>query len=196
VWTAPLTLTPEPYRRAPLDGPLRVGMIGTAAWPPTAAALRALVEEVWPGVRRRVPEARLLVAGRGTAAMGLRGPGMEVRGEVPSSTAFLSELSVLAYPVPRGSGVKVKVLEALATGLPVVTTPPGAEGLVAPGGLVVTPVGDVRAAVDAVSRVLEDPAARLAAGRAARRGFDERYTPERATETLPALYRRMVDGAR
>src|SRR5207249_4270092 len=65
VTLVPLSVDPRYYDRAPLDGPPTAGLIGTAAWPPTAAAVERLLDEVWPLIRERVPEARLLVAGRG-----------------------------------------------------------------------------------------------------------------------------------
>ena len=68
VVVAPLSLDPSLYRSALLDGPPTAGLIGTAAWPPTAAALRTLVEEVWPRVK--APEASLIIAGRGTERFG------------------------------------------------------------------------------------------------------------------------------
>ena len=113
---APLTVDPAAYRRAPLDGPPVAGIIGTAAWPPTAAAMRELVTDVWPRVR--VPGAELLVAGRGTHDLGLAGDGVRVLGEVASASEFFDGLSVLLFPLRRGSGMKVKTLEALASGVP------------------------------------------------------------------------------
>ncbi len=191
VTLAPLGLDPAGYEPAPLDGPPTVGIIGTAAWPPTASAMRRLVQRVWALVRREVADARLVIAGRGTQSLAFAGPGIELRGPVTSSAAFLRELSVLTYPLDRGSGVKVKVLEALATGLPVVTTACGAEGLEAPGGLLVLPDDD-HALAAATVEVLVDAAARRERGAAARRAFDQRYTPERSTAALPGLYERMA----
>jgi glycosyltransferase involved in cell wall biosynthesis len=138
VVAAPLTVDPLQYVRATLAGPPTVGFIGTGTWPPAAAAAKRLVFRVWPHVRRNYPEARLLIAGRGTDALGLpEGDGVEVMGAVPTASAFFGQLSLLLYPVERGSGMKVKVLEALASGVPVVTTESGVEGIEADGGIVI-----------------------------------------------------------
>ena len=64
---APLSLDPAAYRPAPLDGPPTAGLIGTAAWPPTAAAMRELATTSGRA-SAGCPGAELLVAGRGTAA--------------------------------------------------------------------------------------------------------------------------------
>lgn len=185
----PFCLDPADYPVAPLDGPPTAGVIGTASWPPTASAMTALAADVWPRVRAEAPEGRLRVAGRGTAALRdlAAMPGAEVLGEVPSGTEFLRTLSVLVYPVSRGSGVKVKVLEAIASGVPVVTTPPGAEGIDAGDGIVIET--DTQRMADAVAALLRDETERRERGAAARTAFLERYAPARATEPLVALYR-------
>jgi glycosyltransferase involved in cell wall biosynthesis len=191
---APLSVDGRYYAPAPLHGPPTVGIIGTAAWGPTAAAMRRLVRRVWPEVHRRVPAARLIVAGRGTTALaGLpAGPGVEVRGEVPSSPRFLSELSLLLYPLERGSGMKVKVLEAIATGLPVVATPSGAEGIEADDGIVIES-SDQSLAL-AAARLLTDDEERARRGAAARRAFERLYLPVPASAPLVELYARIAEG--
>lgn len=194
VVVAPLSLDPALYRPAPLEGPPTAGIVGTAAWPPTASSIRTLVHELWPLVRRRAPEAQLLVAGRGTEALGLpRGDGVEVVGEVASAMAFLRRLSVLVFPLRRGSGMKVKVLEAIACGVPVVTTPAGAEGIEAPGGMAVHDDPDALAAETAC--LLLDEAERRERGAAARSAFETRYEPAPATRPLVELYARMIASA-
>jgi glycosyltransferase involved in cell wall biosynthesis len=186
---APLSLDPALYERAPLDGPPTAGILGTAAWPTTAAAIRELALVVWPLVRTRVPEARLVVAGRGTDQLGLSGDGIEVLGEVASATWVLKNLSVLLFPLRRGSGVKVKVLEAIASGVPVVTTPSGAEGIDAGDGVVIRTEPEELA--DAAAELLIDPELRKRSGDAGRAAFDARYAPAPATLPLVELYHRM-----
>lgn len=189
---APLSLDPAHYARAPLSGPPVAGIVGTAAWEPTARSARVLVDEVWPLVRARVPDARLRVAGRGMDALGLAGEGVEVLGEIASAAEFVAGLSVLVHPQPRGSGVKVKVLEAIACGVPVTTTPYGAEGIEAPGGVFVsTETADL---VETTAALLADEGLRRRAGDAARAAFAARYAPERATRPLVELYERLTRG--
>jgi len=191
VTLAPLSLDPDAYPQAPLDGPPVAGLIGTGSWPPTANALERLLTRIWPRVRKAVPDAELRVAGRDLApwSAGTR-PGVSVIGEVSSAIDFLQGLSVLAYPVERGSGMKVKVMEALASGIPVVTTRFGAEGIIAGEGLVVADDDDALAL--AVARLLADPDERRERGRAGRAAYTANHRPEIATEPLAELYRRIA----
>lgn len=87
--------------------------------------------------------------------------------------------------------MKVKVLEALACGVPVVTTPEGAEGI-APNDGVIVEVDD-GALADAAAELLRDTAARKERGAAALRAFQTHYAPEIATRPLVDLYRRMLE---
>jgi glycosyltransferase involved in cell wall biosynthesis len=184
VTLAALSLDLSLYSAAPLDAP-RAGLIGTADWPPTADAMRALAEDVWPRIQKLVPGAELRVAGRGSDRLGLMG-------EVPSAIDFFQQLAVLVFPLRRGSGMKVKVLEAMASGVPVVTTPAGAEGIDASDGVVVRTEPDALAA--AAAELLSDDEARKQRGAAARTDFQRRYAPKPATENVVALYERMRAG--
>jgi glycosyltransferase involved in cell wall biosynthesis len=188
---APLSLDAGLYEPASLDTPPVAGIVGTGTWPPTREAVERLVGRVWPQVRRLAPDARLLVAGRGMDFLAGRdlGPGVELRGEVPSGRELLRGLSVLLFPLDRGSGMKVKTLEAIASGVTVVTTPAGAEGIEPGAGLVIEE-DDERLAAAAAS-VLLDPDERRERGIAGRATFERLYTPEPATRPLVELYERM-----
>jgi polysaccharide biosynthesis protein PslH len=174
-----------------------VGLIGMARWPPTAASVKRLITKVWPLVLERRPEAKLRLAGDGMERSTFPDlgevPGVEWHGRVPSATEFLRGLGVLLYPLTDGSGVKVKVLEALALGIPVVTTPQGAEGLGARGGVAVE-TDDGRLA-DAVVELIDDRDARRAAGAAAHQTFLVHHTAVPAAGPVVDLYERMIETA-
>lgn len=194
VGVAPLALDPTYYTpRAQLADPT-AGLIGTARWPPTRRAVERLLTSVWPLVRERRGDARLLLAGQDMERS--RFPhlpdlaGVEWRASVPSASGFLRELGVLAYPLTAGSGAKVKVLESMALGVPVVTTPEGAEGLGGLGGVAVET--DDRRLADALVALLDDPAARRVAGEEAYRTFCEHHSPHVAIVPVVELYECML----
>jgi hypothetical protein len=118
-----------PVEAVPLQPAPRALLLAGWDWPPNAAALRDLLAD-WPSVRAQVPGAELLLAGRGCPDV--RADGVRVLGEVAQARDAFAEAALLAFPCPPTSGPKTKVLEALAAGLPVVTTSAGAEGLADP----------------------------------------------------------------
>jgi len=194
---APLALDAAHYaRRASLEQPV-AGLIGTAKWPPTTNAVRRLLTRVWPLVLERRPSARLELAGEGmeAATFGAAAdlPGVLWRGRVPSASDFLRELGVLLYPLTSGSGVKVKVLEALALGVPVVSTREGAEGLLDHRGVVVEE--DDERIADAAVALLDDLAARREAGAEAHENFLANHTPAVAALPVVELYERIIRGS-
>jgi glycosyltransferase involved in cell wall biosynthesis len=192
VVVAPLCLDPQHYLPGPAPDPVVFGVIGTATWPPTAAAMRRLVRRTWPLIRAHRPEARLLVAGHGTTELGLPPtPGVSVLGSVPSAPGFLEGISALLYPLDRGSGMKVKVLEAMASGVPVVTTAAGAEGVAENDGVFVSE--DDAALADAAAELAGDSGARRQRSASARETFLRHYSPAPATEPLLDLYTRMAE---
>jgi glycosyltransferase involved in cell wall biosynthesis len=125
--------------------------------------------------------------------LGLRAEdGMEIQGAVLSGAAFMRDVSVLVFPPVGGSGTKVKVLEAMASGLPVVTNAIGAEGIAENDGVVVAEEDDelARAAVS----ILRDPEERKQRGAAGLQAFREGHRPEVAAGMLFELYSRMASS--
>lgn len=106
--------------------------IGVMSWQPNAKAADFLAREVLPAVHRQHPDAVLKLVGRnpGTDVLDLGNlPGVEVHANVPDIGVYLAEASVLAVALDSGGGTRLKILEAFAAGLPVVSTPVGCEGI-------------------------------------------------------------------
>lgn len=160
---------------APVDAPVAL-MMADWSWAPNRRALGWLLR-CWPDVRRAVPSARLLLAGRHVdqAGIGLL-RGVEVVGAVADSYEVLCRTAVVAFPCPPSSGPKYKVIESLAHGIPVVTTEAGAEGVLVPpqDGPVVT---DVHHFAGSLASLLVDPQRRASLGAAGRRAVAEAHSP-------------------
>ena len=106
---------------------------GTLSWQPNIESLERILTSLFPEVRRRVPEARLVVAGVG-ASQGLRErvaatDSAEFRGEVDDPESLYRVARVLVDATRSGGGTRLKVLNALARGIPVVASTLAAQGL-------------------------------------------------------------------
>lgn len=125
---------PPPEDRS--GGPV-LGFHGAFETRPNLEAARLLAEEVLPAVRARHPAARVLIVGRDPAGVASRlaGDAVEVTGEVPEVRPWLERMAVYVAPLTLGTGIRNKLLEAMAAGVPVVSTPRGADGIGAGPGL-------------------------------------------------------------
>ncbi|OWY24174.1 glycosyl transferase family 1 [Sphingobacteriales bacterium UPWRP_1] len=105
--------------------------LGSLDWLPNQQGLEWIFTRVLPLVRQQLPNATLFVAGRNAPPGFLQQqiPGVVLVGEVPNAAAFLQQHSVVAVPLFSGSGMRVKIIEALALGKPVVCTSVAAEGI-------------------------------------------------------------------
>lgn len=118
------------------SGPPVVMFLGTMSWGPNMSAARFLARTVFPALSQRLPGVSLLIVGRDPPAdvRALHGGAITVTGSVPDVGPYLARASVLAVPLDAGGGTRLKILEAFAAGLPVVSTRVGAEGLAAEAG--------------------------------------------------------------
>ncbi len=106
--------------------------LGALSWQPNAKAADFLACEVIPVVRQQHPDAVLKLVGRnpGPEVLALRDlPGVEVHANVPDVGVYLAEATLLTVALDSGGGTRLKILEAFAAGLPVVSTPVGCEGI-------------------------------------------------------------------
>jgi glycosyltransferase involved in cell wall biosynthesis len=147
--------------------------MGPLNYRPNADAARWLVDSILPQIRRLRPEVRLKLVGRG--AERLRGDGVDAVGYVDDVSPELAGADLMVTPLRMGGGVRFKVLEAMAAGLPVVSTPIGLQGIDAEPGrhaLVARTAADFAAAA---TRLLDDPALALELARSARKLAEQRY---------------------
>ncbi|MEL7059511.1 MAG: glycosyltransferase [Acidobacteriota bacterium] len=172
-----------------------VVLTGNLGYFPTVEGARWFARAVWPRVRQRRPQARWLLAGArpSPALRALAGTeGIELEAEPPNLRAVLRRASVAVAPLRAGSGTPIKILEAMAEGVPMVATPSAVEGL---DGwrrdddevplLAVERDADAFAA--AVSSLLEDRSRAWETARAARRWLRSRHGLDASARHLERL---------
>ena len=106
--------------------------IGALDWLPNIKGLRWFVKEVWPLILIAVPGVSFHVAGRnpsGDTVRFLKKFNVSFYGEVPSSSRFMCDKSVMVVPLYSGSGIRMKIIEGMSFGKCIVSTSCGAEGL-------------------------------------------------------------------
>jgi glycosyltransferase involved in cell wall biosynthesis len=149
-----------PADALPLDGRRGILFVGNFNHPPNADGVLWFHHHVWPRVRAALPGVTLTIVGNAPppAIMALAGDGITVTGHVPDTGPFLRAARVSVAPLRYGAGMKGKIGEALASGLPVVTTSIGAEGMTSPGRPVLLVADDPEAFADAIVRLHRDDA--------------------------------------
>jgi polysaccharide biosynthesis protein PslH len=195
IFTIPLAIDPSLYPFQ-VEGPPTptVGLIGSMDWQPTFSAAVRLLTSVWPRVRANRKGTRLLIAGWGarrSLARFVDTPDVTILEDLPDSEPYFRKLSVLAYPAGAGSGMKVKILEAMAYGVPVVTTSKGIEGIDAVDGVHAFLSDDDDAFAKKIVSLLETNGAGLEMRVAARRLLEDRYSPSHVIPQIEDLYRKI-----
>jgi polysaccharide biosynthesis protein PslH len=163
----------EPYYRADPSCavPGLIVFIGALNWHVNILAAQWMVQDVLPLVRERVKHATLALVGRspGSEVCDLaEQPGVTVHADVPDVIPWLERAGVVVAPLQVGSGVQTKIVEAMAAGKAVVTTPIGAEGLDVTPGKHLSIASDARGFAEACVRMLESPEAAMKMGEQAR----------------------------
>jgi glycosyltransferase involved in cell wall biosynthesis len=186
--TAPDITQPASHSPSPSDQPV-VLLVGTMGYGPNSEGATWLIEKVWPLVTVARPDAQLRVVGRESQSLNdfRDTPGVDIVGAVDAMAPYLNEAMVSVAPIPRGSGTRVKVLEALAAGVPVVATTVGAYGLDANAGVDLHITDDPRQFADAILSLLNDEDRRSAMGRAGRALYDRSYSSVVFTEQVRAI---------
>ena len=183
-----------PYR--PVGPGATIVYLGQFSYRPNERAAIELIDDVLPLVRRRVPDASVELVGRnaGEALHRRAGAGVTVVGAVPDVRPHLHGARVLAVPLRAGSGTRLKILEAMAAGVPVVSTPLGASGIEARAGDEILIGERPEELADHVAAVLEDDALAQRLSRNARAFVEARYDWSVLVPPLLALHAELRAG--
>ena len=157
VITAPHSTTPAPAPQPGEDDLLFFVGSNTA---PNIVGLEWFFREIWPQIREKRPSARLKVAGSVTRAIGAAPEGVTMLGVVGDLAPFYAEAGVVISPLYTGSGLKIKLVEALAAGKAVVGTNITAQGVETQVAGAMVIADEPGAFADACVRLLENKTAR------------------------------------
>jgi glycosyltransferase involved in cell wall biosynthesis len=164
-------------RSAPLPTDPRIVFTGRLDWQPNVEGLKWFSRLVLPRVRAQVPDVRLDVVGFNPVpdVYELRGDRVEIHPDVPSTVPFLHAGRIAIVPLHVGSGTRLKALEALAAGRPVVGTSVGLAGLGLESGRTAVVADDPETMAAAITRLLLDDHEATAMADAGRRYVEEHF---------------------
>jgi len=194
-FTIPLVVTERPRSSGPRATELL--FLGYFPHAPNPDGLLWFAREIWPIIHGATPDAKLTVVGSNPPdeVRDLAGiDGVDVVGYVPDVAPYLDRAALMVAPLRFGAGVKTKVVEAMASGLPVVTTSVGAQGLEVTPGEHLMLADEPGAFARAVVELLGEPGRAERIGRAGRAAVSATCSPDAVAFRLEAMLASILEG--
>ncbi len=192
--TVPLGVDTDrvPFRPAD-DGATRALFLGSFQHPPNRVAAKLLLETIWPALREALPTWELALAGPGSDTFlanisGSGADGVQGLGYVDDLDALFATSRLFLAPLTEGGGIKIKVLEAMARGIPVVTTAIGAEGITDAADETVWLASDIDDFARQVLAAAQQPQEAARRAWRARRHIEERFSWLAIAAQLTEIY--------
>lgn len=190
----PFGIDVERYQAPPVSvqSP-RIGFIGGLDWLPNQQGIVWFLEEVWPRFKRQHPRATLSIAGRNTPRWLYKyaDSHTHILGEVPNALEFFYQHEIFVVPLFSGSGIRVKLIEAFATGRAIVATSIAAESLVCQAGKHLLIADSSAEFIEALSVLYTDHSLREKLAQAARQLAETQYDRKALIPRLRAFYERL-----
>jgi len=167
--------------------------IGSLNYPPNADGIRWFLREVFPLVKEKIPNVTLTVIGKNPPKDFFSlaepfGTDIDITGYVEDLTPYLENSTVMVVPVLAGGGMRVRILEAFARGIPVVTTTIGLEGISAENGSHVLVADDPAEFARKVEHLIETPDEQLRLANNARELVTNLYDWKAVLKKLDQIY--------
>ncbi|MBR1792963.1 MAG: glycosyltransferase [Bacteroidales bacterium] len=128
--TIPFAIAPEPTTGID-EEPASLFHIGSMDWQPNIDSIDWLLKDIWPRIHSEAPQARLYLAGRKMPKrlLDYRAEGVSIIGEVPDALYFIGSKQINIVPLRSGSGIRVKIIEAMSAAKTVIATTVAAQGI-------------------------------------------------------------------
>lgn len=166
--------------------------IGTMYWPPNIEGITWFLDEIYPLVKARVPDVRCtLIGARPPASITERAkddPSLTVTGYVDDPMPYMRDSSMMVVPLKAGGGMRVKILNALSQGIPMVSTTVGCEGIAVHNEQDIMVADDPQAFAEATSKLLLDSALNERVTANGRQTAQQVYDYRQACKPLDAIY--------
>ena len=156
--------------------------IATMSWPPNIDSILYFAKEIYPLVKELIPDAGFIIAGskppESISNLSRQDPSIIVTGYVPDIKKMAEKAAIMVVPLRSGSGMRVKVINALAMGLPIVSTTIGCEGIGVVDGRDIVIADQTAGFASAVAWLLNNPNERMKLAENGRRFVELNYAWE------------------
>lgn len=174
--------------------PPKVLYVGNFTWLQNIEAVELLINKVWPKIKKQVPQAKLWIVGMHMTdyIRNLKSSDIDVSEGMPDIRDAYRKSTVLVTPIRGPGGTRLKILEAMASSLPVVTTTVGAEGLGVKNGKEALVEDNLEDLVASTVKILKDP---MLAQKLGTSGWDfvrKNYTWDISAQKLSRIYEEIV----
>ena len=169
--------------------------IGSMDWIPNLEGVNWFLEKVWSKVLKEVPQARMYLAGRKmpSSLMNAEYPNVSVLGEIPDAMYFIESKKINIVPLLSGSGIRVKIIEAMSVGKTVISTSIGAEGIEYTDGKNILIADTPDEFVKQIKRCLADDEFCTEIGKNASELVANSYNNKLLTKKLITFYNKLIE---
>lgn len=170
--------------------------IGRHSWYPNKDAVEWFLDAIWPTLARERPDRTFTLVGSSppARAQGYSGPGtVETTGFVPDVRPYMEKSQIYVCPIRTGGGTRLKILDAMAMGMPLVATPMSVEGLGLEGNRHFLPAESPDEFVEAIRELERNDRLRKRLATRAREEAVERFSWSTIGEDLEAAYQMAVN---
>lgn len=168
--------------------------IGAMNWFPNEEGIKWLISEVWSEVSKSLPDIELHLAGRympdWLSRLDVRN--ITVDGEVPDVWQYMQRFSIMVVPLFSGSGIRIKIVEAMAAAKAIITTTVGSEGINYVNGKHLLIADDAQAFARAIVNLCTNSDLRRSLGENARKLIEIEHDNSKLIEELTVFYNRLA----
>jgi glycosyltransferase involved in cell wall biosynthesis len=182
---------PSVLHATPSTHPVIV-FLGFLEYPPNRDAIQFFGDEAWPQILERFPHARFEIFGKGPPVALRKMKNVEFKGYVADLSSAYNTASIFVAPIRAGGGIKNKVLEAMAYGVPVIATSLAVDGIGGTDGEHYVIANDAQSFFKQTEKLLTTPGLSQQVGMTGRRFVQEHFDWGRASSELAALYENVL----
>ena len=192
--TIPLGVDLSEYPATSTDAELCLFHLGSMDWMPNLEGVEWFLRSCWPPIHSEFPELKLYLAGRGFPEhiSNSEIPGVHCEGRIANAVDYMREKQIMIVPLQSGSGMRVKIIQGLASGKTIISTTIGAEGIEIINGKNILIADSPEQYLQQVRACVSRPGRCREIGMNGRKLVEEKYTEERIGGKLLEFYRRLL----